>query len=102
MELLPVIIGILFMQVAATEQYNCPETDVNFWGNDLCGVLGDKYIETESWHDCGTMCNLASNCDYWTFDDINIKGPTGRCYLKSSDGGFEERAGFVSGVKGCQ
>ena len=39
----------------------------------------------------GEICKLTGGCLYWTYNPQSV------CYLKDSDGGREERDGYVSG-----
>ena len=43
----------------------------------------------------GEICKLTGGCLYWTYNPQSV------CYLKDSDGGREERDGYVSGEMGC-
>lgn len=94
MRFLPFVIGILFVQLVAPEEYKCPEHDVDFTGNDLSSV------HTHNWHKCGVICEDTSDCKFWTYDkDYDDKA--GTCFLKYSDEGLKELPGTISGAKGC-
>merc|ERR1711951_753 len=78
--------------VMKASSYSCPEVNVDFYGADLEEVHG-----VTSWQNCGQICELISNCAFWT---LNSKKAT--CYTKSSDGGLRHQNGHISGVRGCK
>jgi len=82
-----------FVSNASTKvhYYSCPETNVDFHGNDV----DDGLHHIGSWQDCGTICNLNTACKFWTWSSSH------RCYLKHSDKGVEFQADTISGQRGC-
>merc|ERR1711890_39887 len=73
-------------------QYSCPELHVDFNGNNV-----DDIHNIANWNDCGTMCEMSSGCNFWTWIETRKQ-----CYLKSSDHGLEYQDNAISGVKGCK
>merc|ERR1711990_62521 len=71
---------------------NCPLEDIDFFGNDIDVIRG-----IATWEQCGQICSVATDCNFWTF---NPK-PDGQCVLKTSDSGLHHYAGAFSGERGC-
>merc|ERR1712126_151270 len=94
MKSLACLILIFLVNTITSEQYACPEYDVDFLKNDV------DTVQTDDWRACGEVCSLVNNCEYWTYND-HMDGYKGTCYLKSSDVGLQKREGNISGAKGC-
>ena len=73
------------------KKWNCPLERINF-------LFGDIHtIHTESWQDCGSVCNIVEECKFWTW----LSDRDG-CYLKNSDEGLQVTDFAISGEKGCK
>jgi len=96
MKFLACLILIFLVNTITSEKYACPEYDANFHLNDVVQV------HTDGWRECGAVCSLVNDCEFWTFDTYSSNSYYDRlCYLKSSDGGLEKSEGVISGAKGC-
>ena len=80
----------------------CPEWDTDYDGNNITpGSIADL-PETDTWEQCGQMCNDERSCTHWTWLGNHV-GDTfkRRCILKTSDNGVRSYAGVVSGDGNC-
>eukprot|EP00091_Calanus_sinicus_P000884 TRINITY_DN10839_c0_g1_i2.p1 TRINITY_DN10839_c0_g1~~TRINITY_DN10839_c0_g1_i2.p1 ORF type:complete len:131 (+),score=32.33 TRINITY_DN10839_c0_g1_i2:49-393(+) len=73
-------------------RYACPEVHIGFDPEYQIGAIPD----VASWHACGTICNLVTDCKFWTWNLGH------NCYLKSSDHGIYYNEADTSGQKGCK
>merc|ERR1712126_418404 len=85
---------IFLVNTVTSENYACPEYNVNFAGYDVA------VVQTDDWRACGNVCSIVSNCAYWTYEIDN--GCYHCCWLKSSDDGLYKYDGYISGANGCQ
>merc|ERR1712165_54601 len=79
----------------SAEALSCPEEDVS---------LGmDHYIDAvhhvSSWENCGQICNLTDNCEYWTWGEEGDHADI--CFLYSTNSGLSAYPLSYSGEKGC-
>ena len=74
-------------------QYACPETDLDFSGNDIGQLEPDLGVST--WEECGFICSVFPACGFWTYNK------DGWCFLKSSDAGARPDDGAYSGTRDC-
>merc|ERR1712045_120717 len=91
-----VIVAVLLSLGLAQDQprYSCPEEFVTFRGDTISSITG-----VLSWEDCGTICNLSTDCRFWSWA---ATGPeTLKCNLKDSDDGLEQLGDWISGENGC-
>merc|ERR1712198_148748 len=95
MKSLVCLILIFLVNATTSEQYACPEYDVNFHGSEV------SQVRTDGWRACGEVCSLVNNCEYWTYNDHKHDGNEGICWLKSSDAGLTKSEGDIAGAKGC-
>jgi len=83
---------------------DCVKMDTIFKDKDIVTV-NDVYNAG----DCGSMCSLTSTCQMWSYHDPKPLSPPSKypayaCILKGDSAHFaeEERAGFLSGKRGCR
>ena len=75
---------------------DCPETDVAF------DYPFDNVPNVASWEDCGGICALVTNCNYWTWSkEENGQDDHNYCYLYESAAGLNYNPPYISGERGC-
>ena len=79
--------------LTSSSAFECPEPDV-FFGSSPNWFNYMTYVA--SWEDCGRICALTTNCDFWSWNnELNY------CYLYDTDTGLEFDAKYISGERGC-
>merc|ERR1719369_1120778 len=75
------------------QNYNCPESDVDFYG---CTLYPTR--EVQDWRDCGELCESQTKpkCLLWTLTDKK------HCTLKTCPSVPQHKKDFISGARGCK
>ena len=89
------LVVALVVMASTSSAFDCPEADVVMGGKDY---WFDYVPYVESWEDCGRICALVSQCNFWTWGTDS--GGTG-CYLYETDTGLGYDARYISGERGC-
>jgi len=81
-------------------------TNCSMMGKDLKG--GSPLIEfenIESWHHCGSLCNIMNGCTgfSWVKPDSTMEAIRKKCHLKSGNvvDTIDDNDGVISGLAGC-
>ena len=83
------------MTAEGESRIECPESD-SYYGSEYYQKVGN----VPSWQDCGRICLLTTNCEYWSFDkEAQEQGQ--ECSLYDQRLGLEIDFSYVSGEKGC-
>ena len=71
----------------------CPEDNLSYgvWFQEVYNVL--------SWEDCGRICKLTSNCNFWTWG--KAEADPNECFLYETDTGIYYNDNYISGERGC-
>ena len=72
---------------------NLVEEDIGYKGTGNVKSFNDGSVTDFS--SCAQECLNFEGCNFWTFTN------SGKCHLKPSDCGRENRRGFISGQKPC-
>ena len=72
---------------------NLVEEDIGYKGTGNIKSINDGSVTDFS--SCAQECFNFEGCNFWTFTN------SGKCHLKPSDCGRENRRGFTSGQKPC-
>ena len=92
--LLPFLLTSAFAERTLIE---CPETDV-LYGNT--GAYFWYVPNVETWEDCGRICALVPNCNYWSWSEEENENHN-NCIFYETAAGLEFNTAYISGERGC-
>ena len=90
--MIKIFLVLTLVVLTSSSAFECPEADV---------VMGntDKWLDSvpyvTSWEDCGRICALTTNCNFWSWYEGE------ECFLYETDTGLEFSVSFISGERGC-
>ena len=79
----------------------CMKNNTDYNGNDI--VYYRDASLTETWEECGTLCNGNPKCKYWTWfkDSYPEAILRGKCLLKTGMGKVQDVSWGISGSRSC-
>ena len=86
-----IFLVLALVVLTSSSAFECPEADVVMGYPDY---WFDMTPYVASWEDCGGICALTTNCNFWSFG-------VGSCYLYETDTGLVFDGLYVSGERGC-
>ena len=81
--------------------FACPDLNENT-GAAVSGRVGEKTTNNvKSWEDCSALCQMRSDCKYWTWHHANSGVYANTCATMTDAGGKFYNTDVVSGKRIC-
>ena len=95
--LMLLLLVVVNSAIGEEPRVECPEADVSFGGSWFDPV---PFVAT--WEDCGRICGLVTQCNFWTWGkQENGQDSHNYCYLYETNSGLYFNPAYISGERGC-